>query len=368
MSDMLFSASMIVRNEEKFLEGCLESIKDIVDEIVIVDTGSEDASKAIAVEYGARVFDFPWKGDFAAARNEALKHCLGEWILYIDADERLRPADKSYVNEILSDSRKVAYKLFFYPIVGYTAYREYRIFRNDPRIRFEGVIHESMVAGIHNLACNDNREIGQCDLTIDHLGYEGDLTNKHVRNVSLLRDQIENDPERIYLRWQLGTALKGLGDLAGAETVWMEAIDIIRKKCRAGPEDSHPYYDMICLRHKNGQNFSDLLAESLKLFPDNYLITWTKAMALIHDNQFEDALPLFEFLVSIDPASVDGEFLAYNARIFNELSYEPLAACYFKLGRLERSEKYYALALRCEPKNQEYQIKHKFVSALINKS
>lgn len=358
---------MIVRNEEKFLGGCLESVKDVVDEIVIVDTGSTDGTKEIAREYGARVFDFPWSGDFAAARNEALGHCMGEWILYIDADERLRPADKSYVRGILSDSGKVAYTVLFYPIVGYTAYREYRIFRNDPRIRFEGVIHESMVSPICHVAREDGLEIGESDLVIDHLGYEGDLTHKHVRNVSLLRAQIENDPERIYLRWQLGAALKGLGDTDGAERAWMDAIGIIRKKETPGPGDSHPYYDMIRLRHETGRDFSDLLAESLALFPDNYLITWTQAMTLMHGGMFKEAVPLFESLASIDPESVDGEFLAYNARIFDELSYEPLAACYFKLGMLGESERYYALALGCDPGNEEYRTKHRLVAALLKK-
>ncbi len=358
---------MIVRNEEKFLGGCLASIKDVVDEIIVVDTGSNDSTKEIALEYGARVFDFPWNGDFAAARNEALSHCRGQWVLYIDADERLRPIDKSYIGEILSDVGKVAYTVMFYPIVGYTAYREYRIFRSDPRIRFEGVIHESMVSPIFNVAREDGLEIGESELVVDHLGYEGDLMHKHKRNVPLLRDQIENDPERIYLRWQLGAALKGLGDIDGAEGAWMDAIEITRNKETVGPEDSHPYYDMIRLMNEGGRDFSDLLTESLKLFPDNYLITWTKAMKLMHDKEFEDAVPLFESLASIEPESVDGEFLAYNARIFDELSYEPLAACYFKLGRLEESEKYYALALRCAPENQEYRTKLKFVSALLNK-
>lgn len=368
MNRILLSASMIVRNEENFIGGCLESIKDVVDEIVIVDTGSDDATKKIAREYGARVFDFPWNGDFAAARNEALGHCRGEWILYIDADERLRPADKSYVREILSDGGKVAYTVVFYPIVGYTAYREYRIFRNDPRIRFEGVIHETMVPAIRSVARQDGLEIGRSELVIDHLGYEGDLTHKHARNASLLKAQIENDPGRIYLRWQLGAALKGLGDTEGAERAWMDAIEIIRKRETAGPEDSHPYYDMIRLLHESGRDFSDLLAESLRLFPDNYLITWTQAMVLMHDRRFEAAVPLFESLAAIDPTRIDEGILAYNARIFDELSYEPLAACYFKLGRLAESEKYYALALKCDPDNQEYRTKHKFISALLSKS
>jgi len=358
---------MIVRNEEKFLGGCLQSIRDVVDEVVIVDTGSDDRTKEIALEHGAKVFDFPWNGDFASARNEALNNCLGEWILYIDADEKLRPVDKSYLSEILSDNDKVAYTLMFHPILGYTAYREYRIFRNDPRIRFEGVIHESIFCAIHEVAREDRLEIGECDLTIDHLGYEGDLSHKHKRNVSLLRTQIDNDPGRIYLRWQLGVALKGLGDPAGAEQAWMDAIYLTRKKKTLSPDYSLSYYDMIKLLNESGRNYSELLEESLKLFPDNYLITWTYAMTLMHDHQFEDALPLFEYLSSIDPRSVDGEFLAYNARIFDELSYEPLATCYFKLGRLQESGKYYALALQHNPKNQEYMAKHKLVSALLNK-
>ncbi|MGB3729177.1 MAG: glycosyltransferase [Thermodesulfobacteriota bacterium] len=367
MSDITFSASMIVRNEEKFLGGCLESIRDVVDEVVIVDTGSDDRTKEIALDYGARVFDFPWKGDFASARNEALKNCRGEWILYIDADEKLRSIDKSYVSEILSDNEKVAYTVMFHPILGYTAYREYRIFRNNPRIRFEGVIHESIFSAIHEVAREDRLEIGECDLTIDHLGYEGDLLHKHKRNVSLLRAQIDNDPGRVYLRWQLGVALKGLGDSAGAEKAWMDAISIVRKKKTLSPDYSLPYYDMIKLHNENGKNYSELLKESLKLFPDNYLIAWTHAMTLMHDHQFDEALPIFEFLSSINPRSVDGEFLAYNARIFDELSYEPLATCYFKLGRLKESEKYYELALQRNPRNLEYMAKHKLVSALLNK-
>ena len=81
---------MIIRNEQYYLADCLDSIKEIVDEIVIVDTGSTDQGKNIAQSFGARVFDFPWCDDFAAARNESLRHSRGEWILYIDADERAR--------------------------------------------------------------------------------------------------------------------------------------------------------------------------------------------------------------------------------------------------------------------------------------
>jgi glycosyltransferase involved in cell wall biosynthesis len=83
LSDLLLSAAMIVRDEERFIEECLLSIKEVVDEVVIVDTGSTDKTREIAVKHGAKVYDLPWTGNFAAARNRALEHSSGEWILYI---------------------------------------------------------------------------------------------------------------------------------------------------------------------------------------------------------------------------------------------------------------------------------------------
>src|SRR5579883_1951392 len=88
---MTLSAAIIVKNEERHLPECLSSLAGLVDEIVIVDTGSTDRTREIAASAGARIFDFPWMGDFSAARNHALNQVRGDWTLYIDADERVRP-------------------------------------------------------------------------------------------------------------------------------------------------------------------------------------------------------------------------------------------------------------------------------------
>lgn len=87
------SVCMIVKNEEKHLLRCLKSVRDVADEIIIVDTGSTDKTKDIATVFGARVFDFPWTGDFSQARNESLRHASGSWILIMDADEAISPLD-----------------------------------------------------------------------------------------------------------------------------------------------------------------------------------------------------------------------------------------------------------------------------------
>src|SRR5207237_8743781 len=99
------SLTMIVRNEESNLPACLESVRGLFDETVIVDTGSTDRTKEIALGFGARVFDFPWIDDFAAARNEALRHATGDWIFWMDADDRLDQANREKLAALLDEVR-----------------------------------------------------------------------------------------------------------------------------------------------------------------------------------------------------------------------------------------------------------------------
>jgi len=85
------SLCLIAKDEERLLPGCLASVQGAVDEIVLVDTGSADRTREVARAAGARVYDQPWRGDFSAPRNEAARHATGDWILLLDADERLAP-------------------------------------------------------------------------------------------------------------------------------------------------------------------------------------------------------------------------------------------------------------------------------------
>src|SRR5437899_1284513 len=112
---MLLSAALVVRDEALVLDGCLASIEDVVDEIVLVDTGSQDDSVEIAVDHGARVIHHEWSGDFAEARNIGLEAARGEWVLYIDADERLAGADRDSMQELLHGAREVAFRLLLRP-------------------------------------------------------------------------------------------------------------------------------------------------------------------------------------------------------------------------------------------------------------
>ncbi|MFN3533586.1 MAG: glycosyltransferase family 2 protein, partial [Candidatus Brocadia sp.] len=104
------SACMIVKNEEKFLPQCLQSIKDAVDEVIIVDTGSTDKTVEIAKSFGARVYHHPWKNSFSEARNHSLSYATGDWILQIDADEALEQTDIPLLHKLIpADSYKAIF-------------------------------------------------------------------------------------------------------------------------------------------------------------------------------------------------------------------------------------------------------------------
>lgn len=105
------SACMIVRDEEDVLGGCLESIHDVVDEMIVVDTGSQDNTVEIAEEYGAEVYEYEWEGHFGEARNYSFDQATEDWILYIDADERLSPKFRQNIDELLEAENDILYKV-----------------------------------------------------------------------------------------------------------------------------------------------------------------------------------------------------------------------------------------------------------------
>ena len=146
------SLCMIVKNEEAVLARCLDSVKDLVDEIVIVDTGSTDATRAIASRYTDKVYNFTWIDDFSAARNASFSHAEMDYCLWLDADDLLLPPDREGFRALKAtlgadvDVVMMRYHTAFddagTPTFSY--YRE-RLVRNHPHWRWEGAIHEAIV-------------------------------------------------------------------------------------------------------------------------------------------------------------------------------------------------------------------------------
>jgi glycosyltransferase involved in cell wall biosynthesis len=357
------TATLIVRNEAAVLRRCLSSLYDIADELVVVDTGSTDNSPQIASEFGAFVISASWQGDFSTARNLALSHAHGSWILYIDADESARPVDRDALTATLNDRRLVAATVKFRSRTGFTRYRECRLFRNDPRIRFHNVIHETMMADVHTLMRNDGRLVGASELAIDHFGYDGNQERKHRRNIPLLRARLARDPDHVYSWNHLGQSLAGLGDTAGAVAAWHRAIDVVRAVGVRSPLDALPYGSLLTCREA-APIAADLLDEALQRFPRDYLFRWLQSCRLIENRRWADALVVLEDLAAIEAETFySDEGLAYDARIFGVFAYEAAALCHFRLGRYRESARYYERAGITEPEDPAHEVRKRLAVA-----
>ena len=361
---MLLSAALIVRDEAHVLDDCLASIEGVVDEIVLVDTGSQDNSPEIAAAHGARVIRHSWREDFAEARNVGLDEAKGEWILYIDADERLIGAERERVRDMLERAREIAFRLLLRPDSHSTPYREHRLWRNDPRIRFVGRIHEKVTPAIAALARAERRPVGDSGLLLEHVGYDGDQTHKHRRNLPLLRAQLEHEPDNLFNRHHLARVLDGLGESDEALGVLSDAAVLARSRPR-DPLGALAFTDLVRARRARGEDVSELLAEARTRYPENKLLWWLQAAVLISARRYEAALALLERLVSVDRAALpdEGSGAAYDERIFGEFAHEARGVCLFALGRFEDAADAFEEALREDPHNAVYRARRELARA-----
>jgi tetratricopeptide (TPR) repeat protein len=221
----VISLAMIVRNEAARLAACLASAGPAVDEIVVVDTGSTDDTREVAHAHGARVIDWAWRDDFAAARNESLRHAAGDWVLVLDADERLAPDAASHVRGLATapdadgyDCRLVSALPADEPAPA-IAHWYCRLFRRAPHVRFEGRIHEQVAPSIRAAG----GRIRPSDVVILHEGYAVPSEAKTARNVRLLRQMLAERPGDPFARLHLGMALCTAGDTAAAADAFEQA-------------------------------------------------------------------------------------------------------------------------------------------------
>jgi glycosyltransferase involved in cell wall biosynthesis len=346
------SAALIVRDEQEFLPGCLDSIAAHVDEIVIVDTGSKDRSVETARSRGARVYERPWTDDFSAARNHALDSAKSDWILYIDADERLSlPPDFDLRAALAEASKAVAFTVVFYPRPGFTPYREIRLFRNDPRIRFRGVIHETVHPAIRSVQESDGLRLDRSPATILHLGYEGDRARKHARDVPLLLKAVHDNPQRVYFWHQLTEIYCARGTRDAAVETWRRAMEIARTD-----SDVKQRIDasLCCQTLANflfdaGEEALPVIDEGLALYPDHRSLLFLRARALVDRGDYEAALRILTSLMVVDAETFVDPLVSYDRRIFGDAAQQLAGVALLRMGRIGEAANSFERAAQTKP-------------------
>lgn len=267
------SLCMIVKNEEKFLENCLKSVNDIVQEIIICDTGSTDNTISIAKKFNATIIETKWKNDFSNARNLSIEKATGHWILFLDADEELSSGSKQ---EILKWAAYPDADAYFVKVINYLHHKggdatvnpTIRMFLNKKEHRFSGTIHEQIADSIQ--AHNQHAKFVMTDIKIDHYGYHPSVReqkNKTERNIKLLEAELKKDPNHAFHLYNIGIEYLQSGKV-------LEALESFRnsiKNVHPGTNYTHLLYkcESRCLSALNRlQEAIDCCNHAIKLFPN----------------------------------------------------------------------------------------------------
>jgi tetratricopeptide (TPR) repeat protein len=358
------SLCMIVKNEERFLRTCLESVRDVVDEIIVVDTGSSDKTVEIAREMGAKVFFFEWTGSFADARNCALDHATSDWILVLDADEVVTPETVHNIRELIQipQPNLTGYQLKIRNFsmenneVDTIEHFMMRLFPRHPELRFSGYIHEQ-VKPVHDSVVFER--LTTTDVLLLHYGYTGTMMterDKFKRNLALIEASLQQEPENPFHSFNLGLTYRVNRDNQKTLQAFLDAIE------KSSKLENQPTYMASCWCYvasvylelgeiEKAQETCEKAPALSYTNPDywlNYGSVWT------HLGHYDQAIEAYQKAIALRHA--DFTSLVSDRAATTWKPYAGIGNVYLMQGNLDKADHYFRRALRENPESSDIRL------------
>jgi len=308
---------MIVKNEAANLQRCLASVVGVVDDMIVVDTGSTDQTVTIAQDFGAHVYTYDWCNDFAAARNYALQYVQSDWILVLDADECLVSAIIPQLRTAIQQPDTLAVTLLRYEVGAQQSPYSLlsRLFRNHPQISFVRPYHELIDDSVVAIQTQEPRwQVGYIpEVAIEHSGYQVDAIaaqNKYQRACRIMTAALAQNPQDAYLCSKLGALYVEMGQV-------QQGLDLLHRGLKLRPPEPSILYELYYhLGHTYArcgqlqpalQQYQQAVAQNL---PDLLKIgaynNW--ANLLKQQGQLAEACQLYRQMVAIQPDLAIGHY------------------------------------------------------------
>jgi glycosyltransferase involved in cell wall biosynthesis len=338
------SLCMIVKNEENNIARCISSVKDVVDEIVVVDTGSCDNTLTIAQSFGAKVFSCPWEDNFSLPRNVSLEQALGEWILMLDADEHLDQESRTGVRELTRHHDVLGYRVLIQLHPEWTEMRSVRLFRNVPTLRFDGVYHEEL-----QVTEDMRQKFVDAKIRIIHKPFSPeDFNRKYERNVTMLKKHISRFPKSIYQMLDLIRVYLETDALSEAETILSRVYQLINQekldeRKRKFNLINYYQYKLKYLFKNNADSLTmlTLCEEALLVSPSCPLFYFEAAQLLYKLKSYEKAMNYFQkCLVFSDDDNFDRSIM-FPWDMIGSKALSGIGYCYFRMHQYEQANQFF---------------------------
>jgi glycosyltransferase involved in cell wall biosynthesis len=330
------SLCMIVKNEEECISRCLNSVKDVVDEIIIVDTGSTDRTIEICQSYQAQIEKFEWNGSFADARNYSIKKATGDWIIWLDADEELDETNKKKLHE---GTHFDEYDVINIHLINYygdkidpnysTDVGHTRLFRNNG-IKFVNKMHEYL-----DYDHIDRERIGYLNIKVHHYGYLDPIMKKKEkskRNLRMLEEQLKNGEKIYWAHYYIALEHYNKQEYQEAlERVNLSILAFLQKMVLPLSMVYKLKYSILIAMKK----FSEALhgiERAIYLYPDYVDLRFFKGLILYNLEKYEESLKCFKECIDMGEDNRD-HLILKGVGSFQAWYYTSL--CLQKLNKLE---------------------------------
>lgn len=335
--------AVMVRDEPIRLRRCLESVRDAVDEVVVLDTGSKDETPEVARQAGARVEQIEWPGSFSVGMNTLLDLVRTDWVLRLDSDEWFDSSPKDALRQAIADPKLYGYKLMMRDLLPEGGFREFTIFRmwrSHPKLRYQGAVHEN----IPNQAIEEafpGLGVGTLPVFVWHDGYTKGTDAKTHRNLALLDKELEQRPDQPYYQAMRGLMYRDLNDpraekylrgMAEESTLHPEPSTRMLASVYAALLQDAPEGTRDPLLPK-------MIERAWAWFPDYPSVVWAIALGEMKRGNLEGALRAFLTLERLAETGKYERSIAFDATILGSGLWNALGFLGQQMGRRDLVER-----------------------------
>lgn len=355
---MKLSVCLITKNEAARLADAINSVRGIADEVIVTDTGSTDGTVELAKSLGAKVFHHTWTDDFAAARNACQVHASGEWILWLDADERLKAGSDDEVRRCMAHPRAIAWQIiredFFAHdrLDWFSEMHQLRLVRRDIPAKFVGVIHEHLTPDPGEIAARTGKAVLISNIRFQHWGYVAErLPEKTARAAALCERELQERPGQLYYLTELARALFTLGS-PRAPAVLAEGVAVMMKH-RDDPRPptliaSSLIEQLFAFPNQRLVPVEELIGLVQRWFPRNAPLVWAVARTRSVRGEWAEAEAMLRHLLRMLETGTHDRYMSFDPRITEDARFN-LGVVLVRQAKLDEAEAVF-VALSASPR------------------